>query len=125
EAENEALREEFLERTKDSIETPMHQILWDLFFLQRVQLDQHIDEETLEQLRQKTEQFYGGQLGFQYARQYILALQSLGHDALALEVAEKQLNSLRGTGSREEDLFRLLIGHIAGASSSVGADNLR
>ncbi len=125
EAEDDMLREEFLERAKDSIETPMHQILWDLFFLQRVQLEQQIDEAALEQLRQKSEQFYGGQLGFQFARQYILALQSLGHTGKALEVAEKQLNSLRGTESREEDLFRLLIGHIAGASSSTGADNLR
>jgi predicted negative regulator of RcsB-dependent stress response len=125
EAENEDLKEEFLERAKDSIETPMHQILWDLFFLQRLQLDQQIDDAILEQLREKSDQFYGGQLGFQYARQYILALQSMGQTSKALEVAEKQLSSLRGTGSREEDLFRLLIGHIAGASSSAGADNLR
>lgn len=125
ESSEEILKEEFLQQAQNSIESPMQKILWDLFFLHRLQIEQDITDDLLNQLKEKTIQFTGGQLGFQFARQYALALDSLGRTEEALAVVDVQLQSLHGSGSEEEDLFRLLTGILAGPQSGRGAENLR
>lgn len=125
ESSEEILKEEFLQQAENSIESPMQKILWDLFFLHRLQIEEDLSDELLTQLKEKTLQFTGGQLGFQYARQYALALHSLGRTDEALSVVDVQLQSLHGSGSEEEDLFRLLTGVLAGPQTTRGAENLR
>lgn len=79
-----------------------------------------VTEAQLATLRGNMERLQGRRQGYTFARAYAAGLDRLGRKAEALAVLQRQLTLLPPTERETADLFRLLIGQIAGERNEPG-----
>jgi outer membrane protein assembly factor BamD (BamD/ComL family) len=79
-----------------------------------------VTEAQLATLRGNMERLQGRRQGYTFARAYAAGLDRLGRKAEALAVLQRQLALLPPAERETADLFRLLIGQIAGERSEPG-----
>ena len=81
-------------------------------------------EQEAAGLKQNMERLQGQKPGYVYVRYYAAALNALGRKAEAVELLQRQLQSLPPEERQELDDMRLLLGLIAGGDSGVGRNAL-
>jgi len=81
-------------------------------------------EQEADRLKQNMERLQGQKPGYAYARYYAAALNALGRKTEAIDVLQRQLQSLPPEERQELDDMRLLLGMIAGGASGVGRNAL-
>lgn len=84
-----------------------------------------VTEAQLAVQRGNMERLQGRRQGYTFARAYAAGLDQLGRKAEAVAVLQRQLALLPPTERETADLFRLLIGQIAGERSETGRQVLR
>ena len=83
-----------------------------------------VTEQEAARLRQNMERLQGQKPGYAYVRYYAAALNALGRKAEAVDLLQRQLQSLPPEERQELDDMRLLLGLIAGGASGVGRNAL-
>ncbi len=81
-------------------------------------------EQDAVRLKQNMERLQGQKPGYAYVRYYAAALNALGRKPEAVDLLQRQLQSLPPEERQELDDMRLLLGLIAGGSSGVGRNAL-
>jgi len=81
-------------------------------------------EQAVATLKQNMEHLQGQKMGYDFARNYAIALNLLGRKAEAVTVLQRQLQSLPPEEKQTLDDMRLLLGLIAGPENGVGRNAL-
>ena len=84
-----------------------------------------VDEALVADLKLKTEVFRGQRAGYEFARQYAIALDQMFRTEEAVEVIDSQLRQFTVREREVEDQFLLLMGLIAGERSQRGRSALQ
>ncbi len=84
-----------------------------------------VDEALVADLKLKTEVFRGQRAGYEFARQYAIALDQMLRTDEAVRVIESQLRQLTVKEREVEDQFLLLMGLIAGERGQRGRSALQ
>lgn len=79
-----------------------------------------VTEAQAVSLRQSAERFQGRGVGYDFGRQYAVALQRLGRKAEAVDYLQRQLAALPTADRAVRDDYRLLLGVLAGAGDAAG-----
>ena len=90
-----------------------------IIFQAEIEKEQPNDDLALE-LKQKSNDFQGQAVGFQFARQYIIVLSQLKKKDEAIKVIEEQLNLLSENSTTDREKLLLLTGKIVGPDSGKG-----
>src|ERR1700690_418396 len=79
-----------------------------------------VNEAQLEADRMNAATYQYQKIGYGFAREYAIALNSLGRPRQAVDVLQNELKSVPPEERSETDHFRLMLGLVAGAGSGVG-----
>ncbi|HEY1764382.1 MAG TPA: tetratricopeptide repeat protein [Opitutaceae bacterium] len=83
-----------------------------------------VNDVQLEADRKNAETYKNQKIGYNFSREYAIALYARGRKEQAVDVLQAELRILPAEERSEIDHFRLLIGLIAGAASDVGRHEL-
>jgi cellulose synthase operon protein C len=83
-----------------------------------------VNDVQLEADRKNAETYQNQKIGYNFSREYAIALNARGRREQAVQVLQSELRLLPPEERSEIDHFRLLIGLIAGAGSGVGRHEL-
>lgn len=79
-----------------------------------------VTEAQTMNLRHSAERFQGRSIGYEFGRQYAVALQRLERKDEAIDYLQRQLLGMASADKMVRDEYRLLLGVLAGASDPVG-----
>lgn len=83
-----------------------------------------VTEAQVATLRQNVDRFQGRGVGYDFAKQYAVALGAMGRAGEAAAFLQSQLQTLPATETAIADDFRLLLGLLAGPGEAVGSNAL-
>jgi tetratricopeptide (TPR) repeat protein len=83
-----------------------------------------VNEAQLDADRKNAATYQYQKIGYGFAREYAIALNSLGRTQQAVDVLQGELKAVPPEERSETDHFRLLLGLVAGAGSGVGRHEL-
>ncbi len=79
-----------------------------------------VSEAQVAGLRQSAERFQGRSVGYDFGRQYAVALQRLGRKTEAVDYLQRQLLGMAPSDRIVRDEYRFLLGVLTGAGDAVG-----
>jgi tetratricopeptide (TPR) repeat protein len=83
-----------------------------------------VNEAQLEADKKNAETYQYQKIGYGFAREYAIALNSLGRRQQAVDALQNELKAVPPEERSETDQFRLMLGLIAGAGAGVGRHEL-
>ena len=113
------------EQARERSQGPAQRAQIETFIVRNQLLRGQVNEALVNRLSKRVKRFEGESVGYQLAREHAIALEWLGRRSEALQVIQRQLNSLPKKEHLHRDSFLLLVGLIAGPESLEGEQALQ